>query len=117
MAGWLMAIGAFSLCAWLIGSMAKAHHRNTRSVLEMSESLRKTMLREKEKCEEECRAKDRIIRELNEQHSFARQQFLDEAREREAINRQLRAEVDTLAARVRELTVEVEALRGQNRRG
>jgi SMC interacting uncharacterized protein involved in chromosome segregation len=92
------------------------------NVVTMSENLRAAMRLDMEKCEEECRRKDDIIERLREdrdelirQHSRAREEFLQEAREREHIQTGLLQELEQMRAKMTAVHAELDAIRSGTR--
>lgn len=102
--GYILAMVAFMVFGWIFARWALSSQRSftqsqqsLQGVVTMSEGLREAMRLEKMECEKECsrlreinqqllRDRDELIR----QHTMARQQFLEEAREQREMAAQLR---------------------------
>lgn len=122
MAGYMLAIAALAFCLFALGYGARIYSRHMTRVVTMSESLRQAMMRDKERCEERCREYEATIiqlradrEELIRQHSFAREEFLQEAREREMIQVRLMAELEEMRTKVTVLHAELDQIRAGTR--
>jgi hypothetical protein len=107
-APWVMALA--SLCVFGLWV------RHFARLVEMSESLRASMMVEKQRCEEASRLKDSLIQELTNQrhelvaqHTAARQTFLENERERDEAIRKLKDQLASMQAMVEVLTEQLEA--------
>ena len=105
---WVM--GLASLCVFGLWV------RHFQRLVEMSESLRASMMAEKMLCEEASRLKDALILELKNQrheliaqHSAARQTFLDNEREREVAITGLKEQIASLKATIEVLMEQLDA--------
>ena len=120
--GYVMATIALAFTLWVLAYGARSYSRHMTSVVTMSESLRKSMLEEKERCEERCRECERTIAQLRHDrevlirdHSQAREEFLQEARERETIQVRLMDELEAMKVTCGALKAELDAIRAGTR--
>lgn len=108
--GYVIAMVGFSVFGFILAMWARSSQRSfaasqqsMKNVLEMGEGLREAMRKEKAECERECsrlRAiNEQLLRdreELIRQHTRARQQFLDEAREQREMHQRAMQEEQRL---------------------
>lgn len=122
MSGYVLAIAALAFTLFALGYGVRSYNRSLTSVVKMSEDLREAMRLEKAECERECRR----LREINEQlqrekeelirqHSFAREEFLQEARERELMHGRLLQQLEAMSTKAQALSVELDAIRAGTR--